>query len=332
LKSYTSNDELFYKRRKFMMKKLPHLLNGRAFYRDVLLLCGVLVIGWLAWIARNDLALVFKNISPGYFLVAVLLGVAFTIVQSALFSQLMAKHGSKSGMADLMAAFLLSQPGKYIPGGIWPVVMQSLALRDSTSFTGIAIANVELVAIAITQMTALGLACLWFYSPFIVLTALICGLALSAGIILLPTAMLLNRISSRLATLLRIDPWEQSNHRKLFRIAVLLSGVTIGFNLGASLWVLFAAGSSITREEYAPILAALYLAFASSLLIIPVPAGVGIREAATVGVGFLVAPEIPSAVLISIALLARCWQLLVDAACLGLGTIMLAISNPMEKK
>jgi len=229
-----------------------------------------------------------------------------------------------------MAAFLLSQPGKYIPGKIWPAVMQSMVLDDPRNFSGIALANVELVAIVIIQMATLGIACQWFNSPFVALVALLCGLVLNTLIVLFPTAMLINRVSSRLAALLQIVPKAGDNRHGIFRIAILLSVAAIGFNLAGSLGVLFAAGPSITYEEYAPILASLYLAFAASLLIVPVPAGVGVREAAAVGVGLLVAPEIPSAILISVALLARCWQLLVDATCLGLGAILLALKPTVK--
>lgn len=313
------------------MQVSSHLLNSKVSYRIALLLCGVVVISWLTWSASDDLAVVLKNVRPEYLLGAILIGILFTLVYGALFSQLVKKHGSKADTRDLVAAFLLSQPGKYIPGKIWPAIMQSLALKNPNSFAGIAIANVELVAIAIAQMTTLGIACLWLHHPLVALIALVFGLILSATIILLPTTILLHRISSRLTTQLRIYPPEKCNQYSPFWSAFLLSGAAIGFNLTASLWVLFAAGPSITQEAYAPILAALYLAFAASLLVVPIPAGVGVREAATVGVGFMVAPEIPSTMLISIALLTRCWQLLVDAACLGLGTIML-ILNPTVKK
>lgn len=313
------------------MQVSSRLLNRKVSYRIALLLCGVVVISWLAWGASDDLAVVLKNVRLGYLLGAILIGIFFTFSYGVLFSQLMKKNGSKADTRDLVAAFFLSQPGKYIPGKIWPAIMQSLALKSPNSFAGIAIANVELVAIAITQMTTLGITCLWLHHPLFSLISLVFGLTLSAAIILLPTTILLHRISSRLTTLLRVCPPEKCNQHSPFWSAFLLSGAAIGFNLTASLWVLFAAGPSINQEAYAPILAALYLAFAASLLVVPIPAGVGVREAATVGVGFMVAPEIPSAMFISIALLTRCWQLLVDAACLGLGTIMLAVS-PTAKK
>jgi hypothetical protein len=313
------------------MQWLSRLFNDKASYRIGLFLCGALVMGWLAWIARDDLLTISRNVRPGYFLIAVLLGVVFTIFQGALFAQLMAKNGSNTNFRKLISAFLLSQPGKYIPGKVWPAMMQSLVLRDLSNFTGIAIANVELFAIAMIQMTALGLACLSLHSPFIMLTALFCGLALSTMIVLLPTAAILNRISARLAILLRINACGSHYCLGFLWGTLLLCGIAIICNFAASLWVLFAAGSSITPQQYGPILSSLYLAFATSLLVVPIPAGVGVREAATIGVGLLVAPEISSEVLISIALLTRCWQLLVDALCLGLGAMILALSLSVKK-
>lgn len=313
------------------MQWLSRLLNDQPAYRVGLFLCGAVVIGWLAWVARDDFVSISRNIRPGYFLIAILLGVVFTAVQGALFAQLMVKNGSNANLCELVSAFLLSQPGKYIPGKVWPAVMQLLALRNMSNFAGVAIANVELVAIAMVQMTALGLACLGMHSPLIVLAVLVCGLALSTMVVLLPTATLLNRISARLVTLLAINPSVRDHQSGLLWSALLLSGAAIICNFAASLGVLFAVGSAITYQQYGPILSSLYLAFAASLLVVPIPAGVGVREAATIGIGFVIAPEISSAVLISIALLTRCWQLLVDAVCMGLGTIILALGSSVKR-
>ena len=313
------------------MQWLSQLFNDKVSYRISLFVCGALVIVWLAWIARDDLLTISRNVRPGYFLAAVLLGVVFTIVQGVLFAQLMVKNGSNSNLCELVSAFLLSQPGKYIPGKVWPAVMQSLALRDLSNFTGIAIANIELFAIAMVQMVALGLACLSLHSPFIMLTALFCGLALSTIIVLLPTTAILNRISARLAIFLQINMSEKHYYLSSSWSATLLCGIAIICNFFASLGVLFAAGSSIIYQQYGPVLSCLYLAFAASLLAVPIPAGVGVREAATIGIGFLVAPEVSSAILISIALLTRCWQLLVDALCLGLGAMILALGPSVKK-
>jgi hypothetical protein len=306
-------------------------VTNSGIWRIVLFLCGAVVIGWLAWSARGDLVVVLTGIRPGFFAVAVLLGVVFAVAQGALFSRLMAKHGSDAGSRELVAAFLLSQPGKYIPGKVWPAVMQSLALRGKSSFAGIAVANVELIVVAISQMTALGLAALWIASPFIAVAPLASGLALGAVIIMFPTAALIRRLPVRVTALLRVSLSEGHCKRPSIWNAVGLSSLVLGLNLAASLCVLLAAGPSISTKEYAPILASLYLGFAASLLAVPVPAGIGIREAATVGLGLLVATGVPSSILISVALLARCWQLVTDVACLGLGAAMLVRHRQLGK-
>jgi len=303
-------------------KRVPHLFADRRVYRIALLLCGAVVLTWLAWEARNDLQRVLASTHPSVFVAAVALGVLFMAAQGMLFSRLMTKHGSQNETGNLVAAFLLSQPGKYIPGKIWSPVMQSFALKQETSFAGIAIANMELAAIAIIQTTALGVACLRPGSPLVITCALAAALSLSIAVMMLPTAMLIARASPRLTTMLRIRPPGNGYRNTPLREAIALAGVTLGANFLASWCVLSAAGSVIPSGAHAPILSSLYLGFATSMLAIPVPAGIGIREAATAGVGAYIAPGIPNSLIISIALLARCWQLAVDGTCLGVGAML----------
>jgi uncharacterized membrane protein YbhN (UPF0104 family) len=79
----------------------------------------------------------------------------------------------------------------------------------------------------------------------------------------------------------------------------------------------------VTPDQIPSLLACLYLGFAASLLVVVVPAGIGVREAAVVGLGRMIAPELEPTLIISIALLIRCWQLLVDVASLCLGAFLL---------
>lgn len=301
----------------------------RTIYRSILFLCGIAVIGWLAWDARIDLAEVFASVRPGLFFAAILLGVMLTVAQGLLFARLLAKHGTEADTQEIIASFLLSQPGKYIPGKVWSAVMQSLALRRESHFAEIAIANIELMIVAMVQMTMLGIAALWIRLPFASAAALGSGMVLCVAIIMLPTRLLFRRLPARIAAIFNINIISEQRQSITTWSAIGLSGLIFGLNLAASICLLSAAGASITHNEYAPILATLYLAFAASFLAVPVPAGIGIREAAAVGLGLIIAPEISSSLIISVALLARCWQLVTDTFCLGIGGTMLAF-NPSK--
>jgi hypothetical protein len=292
------------------------------------MLCGAATVGWLAWTARDDLATVFRSVLPDVFIAAVIAGVLFTAVQSVLFFRLAVKHDCQSEARELMAAFLVSQLAKYVPGKIWSVVTQSLVLGRPDGFTGIAIANVELVAIGAIHMTTLGMVGLWLHNRFVVATILVGGLILGGAVMVFPTTSLFRRLPAVVLKALRLNPTLSAERTMSVRHALALSGGLLGLNLVASVCVLLAAGSSVPVGEHIAILSVLYLSFATSLMAVPVPAGLGVREAATVGLGLLLAPQVASSLLVSIALLVRCWQLATDTACLGVGAAMLAIRQP----
>lgn len=284
---------------------------------------GLAVLAAMAWMARHELAVAVRGISLPGFLGAVLLGILLTTLQGRLFHELLGKHGGRSRTRDVVAAFLVSQPGKYVPGKVWPALMQSLTLGRAHSLLGLGIANVEIVLLGMVQMTLLGAACLLFPHPLAVL-ALLAGVVVTTVQTVAPTAKLLGRMPDGLKRRLRLSPGATAPDHPvpLARAAWLNLAATLA-NVGASSSLLLAAGELVPPDQIASILAVLYLGFAASFLVVPVPAGVGVREAATVGLGMLITPEVPATTLVAVSLLARAWQLAVDAGGFGLGVALL---------
>ena len=297
--------------------------RGKAALRLLLSMLGASVLCALAWTARDELAQVFRSVDPGYFGAAVLLGTVFLFIQGVFFDALLAKHGRGSPARDVIAAFLLSQPGKYLPGKIWSAVMQSVTLGRKHAIANVAMTNVELVLVGMIHMGALGVAALLVSQPVAALATLAIGLICAASIMVLPSAALLSRLPTAIRRLLHLPDTGTDLSRGEWSKAIWLNALLGATNLVASLAVLLAAGDTIAAQQYPPILAVLYLGFAASFLT-PVPAGIGVREAATVALGLALAPGIDAAIFISVALLARCWQLITDLACFVLGASMLA--------
>ncbi|MFC3813563.1 lysylphosphatidylglycerol synthase domain-containing protein [Lysobacter sp. GCM10012299] len=294
--------------------------NRRRSLRAWLTFAGACLLAWLAWASRHELAGMVAACDPALLSMAVLMGIVFTIAQGSLLAWLLTKQGARHSRREAIAAFLVSQPGKYIPGKIWSPLMQSVALKDGATLGGVTIANVELAVISVVQVFALGLVCLQVNSPAIIATTVVVATAACVLIGLLPTTKVVNRISPGLASLLKLPPTVAHQASPLSATLICLAGMASNF--AASFLVLKAAGTSIPADALLPVLAALYLGFAASILAIPVPAGIGIREFAAAGLGHILAPGIPTTMIVSAALLFRCWQIIVDLACLAVGLML----------
>lgn len=296
--------------------------TSRRLLRALALSVGLAILAGLAWHSRHELGEVLAHTDPLRFLVACALGVLFAVTQGAVLSQLIRKHSREHETSGLLTAFLLSQPGKYVPGKIWSSVMQALVLKRPASMAGLAVANVELAVIGMIQMTALGVACLHPSAPLLSIGVVALATGLCLALMSLPTISWLTHAFPRVARWLRFpSPDEHERPQSVLRALGLIL-LSFALNFAASWYVLFAAEASVSANMRLPVLASLYLGFVTSLLALPVPAGIGVREAATVGFGAILIPQAPGALLLSIAMLARCWQLVVDAACLGIGVLL----------
>jgi uncharacterized membrane protein YbhN (UPF0104 family) len=176
-------------------------------------------------------------------------------------------------------------------------------------------------------MTALGAACLAAHSATAAVALAVLGIVCGCCITLLPTAAAIRRLPPGFVRFLRVPVDAGIDQPPSLRNAFAINAALVGLNLIASLSVLLAAGSSIPPGQHLNVLAVFYLGFAASFLAIPVPAGVGVREAAIVALGLVLAPQVGSPVLISVALLARCWQLSIDILSLGLGASLTALKR-----
>lgn len=285
-------------------------------------LAGLATIGVLAWYWRDAIGRTFSGVVPSYFVLALLAGLLLSVLQGLLFSQLMHKNGATASTRELLTAFLVSQPGKYVPGKIWGPLLQHFSLGGATPMAVTAIANVELAVILLIQVTALGIACLGASIPMLSILVIVAAtLAGTAVIRLRPIPALLQRLP-RLAARLGVPEARPVRPTASLTLALALTAAATCAALLASWLVVVAVGPAITAPERLPALGTLFLGFASSLLVVPVPAGLGVREAATVGVGALIAPALAASQLVSLAIFFRCWQLLVDLACVALGALL----------
>lgn len=259
-------------------------------------------------------------------------GVALNLVFGLQFDELLAKQGGTHARRRRVAAYLLSQPGKYVPGKIWSAMMQSFALRRESGITTITLANLELAVIAAIQSTGLGAACLLRQHPVWATATLVATVLATMLVAYLPSGRIIAKISPRMQRWLRLPALPSRPGPGTYRTQLQLALAALTCSFLASWCLVAATQPMVTPDQILPLLACLYLGFAASVLIIVVPAGIGVREAAVVGLGRMIAPELEPTLIISIALLIRCWQLLVDVVSLCLGAFLLRTrSNQTER-
>jgi uncharacterized membrane protein YbhN (UPF0104 family) len=206
--------------------------------------------------------------------------------------------------------FFVSQLGKYLPGSIWPVLMQMEAGRARGASRRTMLAA-NLITVVLSCATGLILACLLL--PISDAHALArywwVLLALPPLLVLLhPRAM--SAALDRLFRLVRRAPLGE----RLDPVATARAGgwaLVSWLGLGLQVWILYAAAGHASFSGWLLCTGGMALAVAAGILFIPAPAGAGLRELILVlvlkpdlGTGGALAVVVASRVLLVIADLA----------------------------
>lgn len=199
-----------------------------------------------------------------------------------------------------MAWYFTGQLGKYVPGGIWPVVGRSeMAVRGGVprpaaySATTLSMATTYLAA-AFTG--GIGSLLSWTYP--LLGTAAVTG---TVAAVVLVGASGVRHIAARV----------------LARFGTLPSSATLARLALAHLptWVLVSLATQVTASAFgadigwAHMLCAASLSWLAGFVVVGVPGGIGVREAAFC---VLVSPSVPAGLAVSVALAARVVFVVVD--------------------
>ena len=283
-------------------------------------LLGFGLLTWFAWHSHEELSRLIANCDIGLLILSIILGIVFTFIQALLFATLVHKHGNQTSNQTLASAYLVSQPGKYIPGKVWSLAMQSFAMENRVRISHITFANIELAIVSTIQTITMGVALLYFDSPLIAILASIALIACTIAVVF-PLASWLKRLAPRLSSAAGLSTAQAGLDPGIPR-AIGLNAASMTTNMAAAWCVLLAAGSGIPDADRLPILSSIYLGIAAGILALPIPAGLGVREAAAAGLGALLSPTLSAPMIISVSLLFRCWQIPVDIGCTVLGALL----------
>lgn len=216
---------------------------------------------------------------PAYLLLAVLLAAAAMATVVAGWRRCLAALGERADGRHVARWYLVGELGKYVPGGIWPVVGRAeLARRDgvprSTAY----------------QSVALSLAA-WYGSAVAPVAVVAAHPAVQGTVARVAAKASGGRFE------LQVLPW-----RTLVRLVLgyLPSWLLVGATTAA---VVTAYGGSVGWR--APVVAV--VAWVCGFAAVPVPAGAGVREAV-----FVAASGLPDGLALTVAITARLAFIVVD--------------------
>lgn len=231
--------------------------------------------------------------------------------------------GASPPVGRVVAWYFVGEAGKYLPGGVWPVLGRGELARRSGLSRSTAYASVGL-SLAVLYLAGMfvGVAFLPFAlsgggaSPWMLfLLALPAGLVLLHHGVLEALARLARRITKR-PLVVDIPDWKRS---VALVVRYLPSWLFIG---GAT----YAVSRSLTSDVSFPrVMFAATLSWVAGFLAVPVPAGAGVREAV-----FLAASGLDGGIAATVAVATRVLFILVDGggAAIGLSSVGLRRHRP----
>jgi uncharacterized membrane protein YbhN (UPF0104 family) len=255
---------------------------------------------------------------PAWLLAGALLAAGAMVAIALPWRRALALLGAEPSPRATLVWYFLGEIGKYVPGGIWPVVGRAeLARRGGiarvAAYVSVALSLGALylsamllsaVLLPLRFLRAGGTAWLW------VLVLLPIGLALLHH---RPLAWLVARAERLLHRELdvRIPRWSAS-----LRLVVIY--VPSWLLVGTSTWCIARAFAS--NASWLTIAPAAVLSWAVGFALVPVPGGIGVREAAFVA---LVGGALPVGTRGAIAITARLAFMLADAGGAAIGAALL---------
>jgi uncharacterized membrane protein YbhN (UPF0104 family) len=289
--------------------------------------------GWKRWLPRLIMLLVVavaayliaKNYSGlraavssmgwAAILESLVLAVAGTAAIGQIWTSVLRGLGARVATGEASGVFFVSQLGKYLPGSVWPVLAQmEFGRRVGTPRRTMLAANLLMLAI----VTATGLitgAALLPWSSADGLHRYWWTLLLLVPLLISLHPRVIPAVLDRLFVLARRPPLGLRVTNRAM-LAACLWGFAVWLLLGGHLLVLTRTVGASGGSAVAAAVGGMGLAFAVGLIVIPVPAGAGIRDGVLIAT---FAVQIGHTAAIAVALASRVLLVLADVALAGLG-------------
>jgi glycosyltransferase 2 family protein len=271
----------------------------------LLSLAGVLIaVAGLAFVARSLLAdweetrELLRRAEWVWLALAAPVALAGMTAVGLPWRTIMVELGERHGLADTLRWYFPGQLGKYVPGGIWPVVGRGeLAVRGGASRS-----------VAYTSV-ALSLACTYLAATLVSIVFLMASVASGGradgalwvlvlapvGLALLHPAVLTRSVAAAERLLSRGVSVVVPDYRTIVGLVAR----------HAPAWVLIGAATWLVARAFDPdpavaqVLFAAVLSWVVGFVVIPVPGGLGVREAAFVAAATSLGSEVAATVAVA---------------------------------
>jgi uncharacterized membrane protein YbhN (UPF0104 family) len=269
---------------------------------------GLVFIGIRIAREREAIEDALADADPLWLVVALLSGIAAMTTIGANWLVILRDGGGVAPWRRGMAWFFVGQLGKYVPGGIWPVVGQAeLAHRDHTPrslaywSTALSMLATLLGALTVAAVTGVAAPARTRVLPALLAAGLVIGFAALAAP---PLRVRLHRLADRVTEReLRLPeaPWFAGIVARYVPAWVLFAGMNV-----CSAWAL---GGPQDASTTTTLIYATCVSWAAGFVIIGLPGGLGVREA--VFVSMMTGP-LGAGVAVSVAVVSRVVSIAVD--------------------
>lgn len=294
------------------------IARGRVLHYARVVLIVLVVVAIVVTVATkwDEVARALADVSVGVVAVCALPALAALVLTLIGWRALLADLGSPLHLAPASGVLFVGQLGKYLPGSVWSVVAQAeVAARLGVPRRTSTVAGLLSVGMSAMAGLAVGLIAL----PGVLAAG--GGPAYYLLLLLLPVGVavlhprVLNPLLSRMLRLMRREPLDQPLSGSAIA-QTMVAFVLAWLMLGLHYWVLVRALGGDPRDTLVPAVFGYALAAAVGMIVVPLPAGVGLREGALV---LLLTPHLPAAAPLVAAVLSRFILLVCDVAAAAFG-------------
>jgi hypothetical protein len=265
-------------------------------------------------VRSDEVADAFGEMNAASLAGSLALGVAAMWLIGHNWLTMLTSRGHAAPPRRAMRWYFAGQLGKYVPGGIWPIVGRAeLAVRGGVARPaayGATTASMAATYMAATAVTGASSLVAWSY-PLV-------GIALLALVALAATAAwsrsvrtIVTRLASRVGVAVAAWP------------SLRTMSVSVAWHVPA--WVLIAASTWVTGRAFGADFGPAEIAFASTaswlagFVVVGVPGGIGVREAVFTAIA---TPAVGSSVAVSVAVASRVVFIAVDLVGTALATAL----------
>lgn len=263
---------------------------------------------------RDEVADAFAVIDATHLIGSWVLGLMAMTSIGLLWVSMMSHKGHLVPARTAMSWYFTGQLGKYVPGGIWPIVGRAeLATRhgvsrlDAYASTGLSLVTTYLAAVLTLAIGAAFTDNRWPITVLVAMGSAVGYLVFSNQTLRSRIISLLTRVSPNMQTL--TDP------QRLAKLAVL----------HVPAWILMSLSTSVTASAFGANIEILEMLFITStswfvgFVVIGVPGGIGVREAVFTS---LASPLVGAPIAVSLALMSRVVFIVVDLSGAAIATVV----------